>query len=370
MTGLTTPRGDGAPPLAHPVRGLAAFLYSLLAGQGGDTAELDTWVATLRQQRPQLSPLILQAIEAGLKAEATGGDDLLRALDSWLQMLPDADRALATTAQPDPLVAPATAAPELPAPAPAVEAENPAPVEAIGLVAAADADAPSEPAVAPTVAVAPEPAPTEAVETLPVAAGALAVTAQTAIVPVPKTVKPPRSPKGRLIPALALTAVVAAIAGVGAGAAWRLAPSGLPGQVRLDPNQSFPPQPDWSGDQPDAGFDRPYLPEGDLDRPPIPEPAWAQSPLPTADPWAIDDPGAPTTAPDPWDPQYGEPESPPATRPPPAGGTTPQPPPLADPPPAPPPAPAPPPPPPAPPPAPPPPPAHPRQPAAGRARRR
>ena len=63
-----------------------------------------------------------------------------------------------------------------------------------------------------------------------------------------------------LYPTLGLTALLAAIGGATAGTAWRLNAGSLPGDIQLDPNQSFPPQAGWSGDTPDAAFETPYIP--------------------------------------------------------------------------------------------------------------
>lgn len=65
-----------------------------------------------------------------------------------------------------------------------------------------------------------------------------------------------------LYPTLGITGLVAAIAGAGLGTAWRLNMTALPGEIQLDPNQSFPSQADWSGDTPEAAFETPYVPRG------------------------------------------------------------------------------------------------------------
>ena len=333
LTGLTVPSSEAAAPLAHPVRGLAALLHSSLAGQIMDAGDLDAWAPALRQQRPDLSPLILEAIRTGLRADAHEGQDGRQAIAGWLQTLPDADTALnppAPVADP-PVETVAEPSEDAPAPdAAAVMTEIPATPET------------PEPAPEPVVAVAaanaedapvadhqpPEPADTANSPSTASPSGALVATSATAIAPVVQ--RPQRSSGRRLFPALVLTGLVAAIAGVGAGAAWRLSPNGLPGQMRLDPNQSFPPQSDWSGDRPDAGFDRPYLPEGDLERPPIPDPAWDPATRPSDDSWAIDDPWEPNAIPDPWQPDVADPIPDPETRPNPTDVTAPSRPPAAE----------------------------------------
>ena len=60
-----------------------------------------------------------------------------------------------------------------------------------------------------------------------------------------------------LYPALGITALMAAIGGGTLGTAWRLNAGNLPGDIQLEPNQSFPPQSDWSGDDPKADLEPP-----------------------------------------------------------------------------------------------------------------
>lgn len=62
---------------------------------------------------------------------------------------------------------------------------------------------------------------------------------------------PPRPPAtARSIPAVALvlTGLVASLGGLGLGFHARLQPASSPHQERLNPNQAFPPLPNWSGD--------------------------------------------------------------------------------------------------------------------------
>ena len=67
----------------------------------------------------------------------------------------------------------------------------------------------------------------------------------------------------RLYPTLGLTALVAAIGGATLGTTWRLNAGSLPGDIQLDPEQSFPSQAGWSGDTPNAAFETPYIPGRD-----------------------------------------------------------------------------------------------------------
>jgi hypothetical protein len=334
LTGLTVASPDVAPSLAHPIRGLAALLHSSLAGHLMDAGDLAAWGPALRQQRPDLSPLILEAIRTGLQTDIGNEQDLRQAIAAWLQILPDAE-AILTVPAPVATVSPAVeqptdAATPPPEETPLIETSEDGPEDASPETPAPETASPASALATATEEVVeaaasdPSPTPSDTVEPSPrpAPAGALATTQATAIAPA-KPQKPQRSSGRRLFPALVVTGLVAAIAGVGAGAAWRLSPNGLPGQLRLDPNQSFPPQSDWSGDRPDAGFDRPYLPEGDLERPPIPEPAWDPATLPADDPWAIDDPWEPTAIPDPWEPEFADPTPAPVTRPTPADAPAP-----------------------------------------------
>lgn len=103
---------------------------------------------------------------------------------------------------------------------------------------------------------------------------------------------PPRQPKvptavqtsprqgSRLLPALAITALLAAIGGGALGTYWRLNAQSLPGAIRLDPQQSFPAQTGWTGDTPEAAFDAPYVPASN---PPLRRETWYEQPTPSID---------------------------------------------------------------------------------------
>lgn len=73
--------------------------------------------------------------------------------------------------------------------------------------------------------------------------------------------------------ALVLTAVVAAVAGVASGAAFRMNPNSLPGNIRLNPDQNFPALNNWSGSNPRVDFKAPYVPQRDVNRS-----AWQEAP--------------------------------------------------------------------------------------------
>ncbi len=164
------------------VSALATLLWSFLMGTVPPPAmPTEERLQALRQQHPQLSPLIQQAIQQGLTPSDTARD-----LQQWLATLPDHPHVIATQ-----VVAPAR----------------------------------------PT--------------------------------PPPAQPRPARSPRRSGKPtyiALGITALVAAIAGTTLGTVWRLNAATLPGKIQFDPHQSFPPQADWQGDQPDAAFEQPYTP--------------------------------------------------------------------------------------------------------------
>jgi serine/threonine protein kinase len=92
-------------------------------------------------------------------------------------------------------------------------------------------------------------------------------------------VKSPPVSKSRslLLPSLAATAILAAIAGGSLGAYWRLNAQSMPGAIQLDPKQSFPEQAGWSGDTPEATFDTPYVPASNAG---IRRDRWYESPAP------------------------------------------------------------------------------------------
>jgi hypothetical protein len=81
--------------------------------------------------------------------------------------------------------------------------------------------------------------------------------------PVSPKPAPQKPAKRHLYPALGVTALMAAIAGVTLGTVWRLNANSLPGIIQLDPEQSFPAQADWSGDAPEVSFEEPFVPQQD-----------------------------------------------------------------------------------------------------------
>lgn len=289
LTGLTVPPETSDLPFAHPLKGLAALLYSLLTGSLPTVADLPHIGEALSQQCPNLSPLILQGIQQGLGELAPAvttatASSLADCIHQWLQTLPDGP--------PPQMPAPIQGALPTSAPAP-TQAE--AGAEAV-TAQATMAPASTEPAILtpdPTVAtgspgmetglervpasmapevLTPEPLAPVGVEPGPggvlVSQGDSAGDRAGALVPV---VVPHRRPRRRLLPALGLTAVVAAMGGAAMGAAWRFNLTELSDQVRLNPEQTFPTQGDWRGDRMTTEFENPFFSEGEGVRSPFPE---------------------------------------------------------------------------------------------------
>jgi len=89
LSGLTPASETGEPFSEQPgISALARLLASFLLGDLPPTTASDL-IATLRQRRPHLSPLILQAIHQGITASATPSP--ATAIQQWLARLPDAD---------------------------------------------------------------------------------------------------------------------------------------------------------------------------------------------------------------------------------------------------------------------------------------
>lgn len=92
----------------------------------------------------------------------------------------------------------------------------------------------------------------------------------------------PSQRRRKVGPALIGTALVAAIAGVGLGSIWRLNAAALPGAMKFEPKQTFPPRAGWSGDTPEAAFEAPFMPgDDDFER----QEDWLVSPAPEQPAW-------------------------------------------------------------------------------------
>lgn len=285
LTGLTVPPETSDLPFAHPLKGLAALLYSLLTGSLPTVTDLPQIGEALSQQCPNLSPLILQGIQQGLGelepvVTTATASSLADYIHQWLQTLPDGPlpqmsapiqgalptsatapaQAEAVTVQAT--MAPTATEPAIPTPDPAVTAGSPR--------MEPEPERVPEP-MAPEV-LTPEPMAPVGIEPGPggvlVSQGDSAGDRGGALVPV---VVPYRRPRRRLLPALGLTAVVAAMGGGAVGAAWRFNLTELSEQVRLNPEQTFPAQGDWQGDPMTTEFENPFFSEGEGVRSPFPE---------------------------------------------------------------------------------------------------
>jgi hypothetical protein len=179
---------------------MATLLWQFLSGS---TLKPPDTIADLQQQHPSLSPQILHAIQFGLTASPP--PEAAPALTTWLQSLPMPNGHTALTR---PESEPNPPSVETPSPNDAPLAHPPSTTR-LG-------EAPATPALAQA-----------------------------------RSTSPP--PITRFSPglALALTALMAALAGVGAGMAWRFAPGAqTPGGPRFSPDQGFPTLSNWSGDSP------------------------------------------------------------------------------------------------------------------------
>ncbi|HSM80600.1 MAG TPA: hypothetical protein VLS96_02885, partial [Nodosilinea sp.] len=178
---------------AHLVRELSHLLYFLLTGQRAEHTNAPLAV-DLRRRRPELPTSLDQALELGSprrpESSADGEPQSALTLADWGRLLPAIADLPADLPQPSPTVRPA------PPPAPSAEPKT--------LVASLKPD---------------------------------------------RAVATPAS-RSRPLPVLALafTGLLATASGLGFGLYARLQPRQSTSQQRLNPNQSFPPLPDWNSD--------------------------------------------------------------------------------------------------------------------------
>jgi hypothetical protein len=203
--------GQVAPDEAALVRALSNLLYFLLTGQRAETTHAPLAV-DVRRRHPSLPPSLDKVLELG-SPQTQPWPSL--GLTEWGALLP----AIADL----PLAAPA------PAPAPSV------------------------PESAATRFVPPVPSPglpTQAIADPARSSGTLVTHGIPGSQPEARAMAPLRSYKSRSTPAAALviTGLVATFSGLGFGLYARLHPASSASQERLNPNQSFPPLPDWNED--------------------------------------------------------------------------------------------------------------------------
>lgn len=277
LTGLDFPEMDGSSQLsldpsqneARMVRGLAALLYFLLTGQWVAPNQ-DSLAAELRHYRPELPTSLQTAFQVACLplAEIPG-------LAQWAAQLPHPDDA-------------AQAASPIPQPS-------------------------SSPSASPNF----QPVPSQSVATMVVAPAAPA----TRTLGAGSSPPPSRRGLGRRPWALMATGILFGLGGVSLGLQARLQPNSPAVQSRFNPNQAFPPLPDW--ESPSPSFNNPTVenrrarnrpnPAAEEIRPSLIRPAPAPSIPPSApvlrDPVPIADP-QPTPSFAPPAPSPGENEIP------------------------------------------------------------
>jgi hypothetical protein len=186
---------DSSTHESQVVQGLSFLLYFLLTGQRAEATRASLAI-DLRHRLPELPTCIDTALEQGSQATTTVDS---MDLETWLALLPDGDSLPAT--------------PRL------VQTPSPRATTVV-------ATPPPQPVAAPT--------------------GPRATRLPSR--PVTTSTPNPPSSRSRLATwALLGTSVVAGLSGITFGLQARLQLSDAASPVRLNPNQSFPPLPDWSG---------------------------------------------------------------------------------------------------------------------------
>ena len=218
---------------ANLVRGLTGLLYFLLTGQWADHTQTPLG-ADLRHRRPELPATVDAVFQWGTPSLALAQPP---SLDQWLTRLPNLAHPGVHPSQP---VEPAHrsaqgAQPSMPTPGPAQPQRT---VIVNGLAASAT---PTTQVIAPRF----QPQP------------------------------PKRGPKSAWV--LVATGLVFGLGGVTFGLQARIQPASPAAQTRFNPNQSFPPLPDWNTRDPD--FDHPTI-ENRRSRP-GPRPSAAPAPAET-----------------------------------------------------------------------------------------
>ncbi|MBD0334159.1 MAG: hypothetical protein ICV62_01605 [Cyanobacteria bacterium Co-bin13] len=268
--GFPPPDSETAAPEQEMVAQLARLLFFLLTGERAESVQAPT--VHLRHRRPGLPLGFEAAVEQGLAANQPPHQnfEIGLSLATWMDLLPqlppkpDEQTVALKLSEPahgsvqGPLTVNASAAPS----ANAALAETPAavPSEAVEPVPTAVAvPNPASIAAAPPI---PDGAFVDQIS--PVSASSDPPTAK----PQAAASNPPkRQPFWFTLPAgLALTSLVASVAGLGFGLSLRLRAPAAPNGSRLNPEQAFPPLPDWGGDDPVAEFDTPYLPDDSVPR--------------------------------------------------------------------------------------------------------
>ncbi|MBD2257348.1 hypothetical protein [Pseudanabaena sp. FACHB-2040] len=274
LTGFGFPPSgfEAAVPEEEVVAQLAQLLFFLLTGELA--ASVQAPAVHLRHRRPGLPVGFEAAVEQGLAPARTPQATL--SLSAWMDLLPQLP-ASGANGQTAPLKLPEPAQNQTAAGSSPIPALAAAPVEDAALTdptPTVPADA-AEPILAAAVA-APKPVPA-ATESpafdraqfgkaqdnfAPAFSGSLAADPQTVAAKLPKRRPFWLTPQVGLV----LTGLVASVAGLSFGLSLRLRAPAAPNSSRLNPEQAFPPLPDWGGDDPVAEFDTPYLPDDSVRR--------------------------------------------------------------------------------------------------------
>lgn len=247
------------------VQGLAHLLYFLLTGQRAEATKAPLAVEC-RRRHPALPTSLDAALEAGSSA---AGQSSNRSLAEWVALLPDEGPMS---------VAPLPAAPMSAEPSPAASLPLAAPTSTGHATVVVPGRSPAVSQLEPQTWGRDRPL-------------------------APAASSPSQRPSTTL--ALALTGLVATASGLGLGLYARLQPATSANPERLNPNQSFPPLPDWDGrelwqpwddapalrDRPDYGNTPPPGSEPAPDFAPDPqEPAAPPPAVPQPSPEPIDEP--------------------------------------------------------------------------------
>lgn len=239
LTGFDFPssRLNPAADEAAVVQGLTELLYFLLTGQRAAQAPL---AVDLRYRRPEL-PTSLDALFQWERTSPAQPPSL----DQWLALLPQAS-SLPGKAEVDHRISESTGTSST-VTAPSHSVRTGSPTAVATRVAVATADRSSQPS--------------------------------TLVIPAPASLPQVQHRGSHITWALLATGFVFGLGGVAFGLQARLSPANPAAQTRFNPNQAFPPLPDWSS--PSPGFGDPTVEGGRRSRPGN---RFNEAPMPTVSP--------------------------------------------------------------------------------------